>query len=126
MSIKKHGLTVGIERVANEFFLTLKVSGKLMHDDYAIITPMLDAALIQVKQAKIKALIDCTELEGWEFRAAWDDFQLSLNHGSEFTKIAIYGNKGWQKFAAKLAPWFVSGEVDYFKTESDALAWLVE
>ncbi|NOQ63791.1 MAG: STAS/SEC14 domain-containing protein [Methyloprofundus sp.] len=124
MSVKKHGLSIGIERVENNFFLSLKAVGKLTHEDYQVITPMLDAALSAVNQASIKTLVDATELEGWELRAAWDDFQLGLKHGSEFDKVAIYGNKQWQEFIAKVGSWFISGEVKYFEDIESALAWL--
>ena len=39
MSIKRHGLSIGIERVGSEFFLSLKAIGKLTHEDYETITP---------------------------------------------------------------------------------------
>jgi hypothetical protein len=124
MSIKRHGLSIGIERSGSEIFLLLKAIGKLTHEDYEIITPMIDSALNAVREPQVKALIDGTELEGWELRAAWDDFKIGLKHGNEFVKIAIYGNKHWQEIAAKVGAWFVSGEVKYFENEEDALAWL--
>lgn len=111
-------------RVENEFFLTLKAVGKLTHEDYEKITPMIDNALQGVKDAKIKAFIDGTELEGWELRAAWDDFRLGLKHGSEFEKIAIFGNKKWQEFISKIASWFIGGEVKFFENEEEAIDWL--
>ena len=126
MSIQRHGITIGIERVDSDFFLTLKLSGKLSHEDYEKITPMLDSALIEVKQPHIRALIDLTELEGWEVRAAWDDFKLGVKHGTQFVKIAIYGNKNWQEMAAKIGSWFVSGDAKYFDNEAAALDWLNE
>jgi hypothetical protein len=124
MSIKRHGLSIGIERSGSDFFLSLKAIGKLTHKDYETITPMIDSALNAVKEPQVKVLIDGTELEGWELRAAWDDFKIGLKHGNEFVKIAIYGNKHWQEIAAKVGAWFVSGEVKYFDNAEDALAWL--
>ena len=126
MSIQRHGITIGIERIDSDFFLTLKLSGKLSHEDYEKITPMLDSALIEVKQPHIRALIDLTELEGWEVRAAWDDFKLGVKHGTQFVKIAIYGNKNWQEMASKIGSWFVSGDAKYFDNEAAALDWLNE
>jgi hypothetical protein len=126
MSILRHGLAIGIERINNDFFLTLKATGKLTHEDYETITPMLDSALAEVKQPKIKALIDGSELEGWELRAAWDDFKLGLKHGRQFEKIAIVGNKNWQKMSAKLGSWFVSGDIEYFDNDDAAIMWLNE
>ena len=124
MRIKKHGLSIGMERLDDEFYLTLKAVGKLTHADYQVITPLIDAALEGVKQPRVKALIDALEMDGWELRAAWDDFKMGLKHGSEFVKIAIVGHKRWQELIAKIGAWFISGEVQYFESVEDAVAWL--
>ena len=126
MSNSRHGLSIGIERTGSSFFMTMKAIGKLTHEDYETITPMIDSALAGVKEAKVKILIDGTEMEGWEARAAWDDFKLGIKHGKEFEKIAIYGNKNWQEIAAKIGSWFVTGEVKYFEQHDDALQWIGE
>jgi hypothetical protein len=126
MSVARHVLSIGIEKVGNEFFLSLKAIGKLTHEDYETITPMIDSALEGVKDPKVNVFFDGTELEGWELRAAWDDFKLGLKHGGEFDRIALLGNKKWQEYASKIGSWFVSGEVKYFEDENEALAWLQE
>jgi hypothetical protein len=72
MSNIRHGLSIGIETVHSNIFLFLKATGKLTHEDYQTMTPMLDAALKSVQDPKVNVLIDGTELEGWEARAeAW-------------------------------------------------------
>ncbi len=124
MSTNKHGLSIGIERVENHIFLSLKAVGTLTHEDYTIITPLIDAALDGVKQPKIDVLVDATQLKGWELRAAWDDFKLGLKYNNEFVNIAIVGNKHWQELAAKVGSWFVSGEAKYFENIDDAIKWL--
>jgi len=126
MTVTRHGLSIGIERVDQNFFLSLKAVGKLTHQDYKVITPMIDAALKKVSSPKIRAIFDVTEMQGWELRAAWDDFELGLKHGSEFEKIALYGSKHWQEVTAKIGSWFVSGEIKYFEEYQQALAWLNE
>ncbi|MDF2178388.1 STAS/SEC14 domain-containing protein [Aliiglaciecola sp. CAU 1673] len=126
MSHYRHGLSVGIERIGNQFFLNLKAVGKLTHEDYKTITPMLDSALAGVKAPNVRSFFDATEFQGWELRAAWDDFKLGLKHGNEFERIAILGNKGWQEWAAKVGSWFISGEVKYFEDYQAAIAWLQE
>lgn len=124
MQTYKHGLTIGIQRIDNQFFLTLKAIGTLTHDDYERIIPMLDSALKEVKEPKIRAFFDCSELEGWELRAAWDDFKIGLKHGNEFEKIAILNAKNWIQFSTKIASWFVDGEIKYFENEKEAFEWL--
>lgn len=124
MRFDRHGLSIGIESVGEEFFLSLKATGKLTHADYEKIVPMIDAALASVSDPKIKAYLDLSELEAWEARAAWDDFKLGLKYGGEFDRIAVYGSQRWQKYASKVAAWFISGEVKYFDNAKAALDWL--
>ncbi len=124
MTTNKHGLSIGIERVGSDVFVALKAVGKLTHEDYELITPMLESALSEVSMPNVKVLIDGTGMEGWELRAAWDDLKLGLKHGKEFKKIAIYGNKHWQEILAKVGKWFVSGEVKYFEEYDAAVDWL--
>ncbi|MDR9499790.1 MAG: STAS/SEC14 domain-containing protein [Hydrogenovibrio sp.] len=124
--IQKHGVSLGIQRTGTQFFLRLAAMGKLTHEDYEMIMPMIESALEGVKDAKMNVLADLTEMEGWELRAAWDDFRLGMKHRQQFEKVAILGNKKWQEYSAKVGKWFVSGEVEYFEDEPAALAWLQE
>lgn len=120
-----HGFSIGINRVDEHFFLTLKAVGKLTHEDYEKMMPLIDSALESVKEPKIKALVDLSEFEGWELRAAWDDMKIGLTHNSEFEKIAICGNsKKWIEYGIKVADWFTSGEIEQFDNISDATKWL--
>ena len=124
MEIVRHGLSIGLERVGQEFFVTLKAVGKLTHEDYQEMTPVLEAARQRVEEPRIRLLFDGTEMEGWELRAAWDDFKMGLKHGSNFDKITIYCTRDWQEIAAKVGSWFMSGDVQYFESYTDAVAWL--
>lgn len=124
--VDNHGLSIGIERIGSEFFLYIKVVGKLTHEDYQVITPMLESALGAVANPRVKAMVDVTELRGWEPRAAWDDLKLGLRHGSEFSHIAVIGQQGWQQLATRVAGWFTAARTQYFDNRSDALTWLAE
>lgn len=123
MTFDKHGLSVDLERTGDSFFLTIKAIGKLTHKDYEKITATLDASIKDVEKPELNILLDGSEFEGWELRAAWDDIKLGLDHGKEFKKIAIYGNKKWLEISAKVGAWFVSGDVRYFDDLDDATNW---
>lgn len=126
MSMTKHGLSVGLERVQDEFLVVITAVGKLTHADYEFITPVLDSALREIDAEDVKVLVDITELRGWELRAAWDDFKLGLKHGSHFSRIAIYGDKEWQELAAKVGGWFIAGEVHAFTDYQEAWDWVTD
>ncbi len=123
---QRHGLAIGIERVGELVFISLKASGKLTHTDYQTITPMIERALEGIQSPRVKFFVDASELEGWEARAAWDDFKIGARHRHEFEKIALVGNKKWQELAMKVGNWFVQGESKYFDDSAAALAWLGE
>lgn len=126
MSISKHGLSVGMERVDNLVYLNMKIVGKLTHEDYLTITPMLEKMLLSVTDPKVKVFVDASKLEGWELEAAWDDLKLGLKYGNDFEKIAIKGKSKWQKYLSLIASWFMQGEIEYFEDKKSAIAWLEE
>ncbi|NVD07695.1 STAS/SEC14 domain-containing protein [Vibrio sp. JPW-9-11-11] len=126
MSTERHGITLGIERIGSEPVLVFKARGKLTHEDYEAIVPVLDATIEKVNLKHLKMLVDITEFSGWELRAAWDDFQLGLKIGVTIEKIAIYGDKNWQELAAKIASWFIAGEVKAFGNYDSAVNWLTD
>ncbi|UTA47160.1 STAS/SEC14 domain-containing protein [Simiduia sp. 21SJ11W-1] len=119
-----HGFTIGIERHKGRLHLNLRAYGKLTHEDYTQMTPLLEAALAGVPEQSVDVFMDITAFEGWELRAAWDDLKLGLAHGRQFRKIALLGSAGWQSLAATVGNWFVGGEVKYFESRSEACAWL--
>ena len=121
---KRHGISIGIERVGDEFYLFIKLNGKLTHTDYNEIIPFIESSLSAVKKPKLKVLVDMSDFEGWESRAAWDDFRFALRHGSEFDKIALYKSSVIDTFVAKVSAWFLSGEVKNFDDYDKAYEWL--
>jgi len=122
--ITRKGLSIGISRVNENVFVELRAIGKLTHEDYETMTPMLEEALSEVRHPTIDALVDIRELEGWEARAAWDDFKLGMKHRKEWNRIAVVGNKPWGKVATKVGGWFTSGGAEYFEDVDAAVAWL--
>ncbi len=124
MNEKPHGISVGLEKDKHEFILLMKATGKLTHEDYRQITPVIDSAITAIKDPKVKVFVDGSELEGWDVSAAWDDFELGLKHGNEFDKIAIYGSQKWLQQSANIGSWFTSGQIKFFENKDKAMNWL--
>lgn len=125
MTLLKHGISIGIERYGDDdFFVAFKAIGTLTHQDYERMVPVLESALAGVKDPDIFALVDVTELDGLELKAAWDDIKLGVKHIRHFEKIAIVGKTTLQEVLAKLANWFTPAEVRFFVDNGDAVAWL--
>lgn len=127
MNMKVHGISIGIENHGGaDFVLFIKATGTLTHEDYECMVPVLEAAIDGVTQPQIFALLDVTEMDGWESRAMWDDLKLGIKHGREFKKIAVFGHHGWHEWMARMADWFTPSAVKFFEDRQEAVAWLRE
>ncbi|MDD2448688.1 MAG: STAS/SEC14 domain-containing protein [Sulfurimonas sp.] len=124
MKYLEHGVSIGVNRVDDFFFIKIKIVGKLTQEDYANMTPMLESSLEGAKELKAKMLLDATEFDGWELRAAWEDFKLGLKYKDLFSKIAIVGASTTDEYLAKFGSWFISGEMEFFNSVDSAYAWL--
>ena len=126
MGTERHGLMVGIQRFDNAFFFTLKIEGTLRHEDYDTIVPLLESAIQGIEDPHVRALIDISELTGWELQTAWDDLKLGFAHGGKFDRIAVLGDEKWHAYGVRIADWFTHAEMRYFHTGGEALDWLQE
>ena len=120
----EHGISIGINRVEDTFFIKLKINGTLTHEDYKMMLPMIENAIKDVEQPNIKVLVDAIDFDGWEMEALWDDLKFSLGHIELFNKIAFVGNKKWEEHAIKISNWFMIGDIEYFENIDDAINWI--
>jgi len=123
-NINQHGISIGIKRIDDTFFIKMKLIGKLTDADYKTIIPMIETSLSSVEYPNISLLVDATQFEGWSLEAAFDDLKLGLKHNEDFKKIAFVGNKRWQEYGVKLTNWFMSGKMEYFENMTEAINWL--
>lgn len=104
--------------------LAVRISGKLVEKDYVDFVPQLERIL--KKENKISLLIKLEEFEGWSAKAMLEDMKIGLTHDDDLLRIAIVGEKTWQKFMASIGNLFTDTKIDYFDEESSALEWLRE
>lgn len=124
MDLSHHGIGISIERIDDFIFISLKPYGKLSHDDYEAMTPMINAALSEVVDPYVTLLADIRELDGLELHAVWDDMKFGFEHITDFKKIAFVVNKNWQEKITTLGSWLTLGKVQHFLETDEALAWL--
>ncbi|MGJ3243923.1 MAG: STAS/SEC14 domain-containing protein [Opitutales bacterium] len=124
MSDSENRLNVQIDHGERGICLRITAVGKLTHEDYELLSPLIEDALSGVDEPSIYALIDARRFEGWELKALWDDLKLGAAHGREFKRVAVLGHQRWQVLLSKVAKVFVAGETRFFTDESEAWAWL--
>ena len=107
--------------------LSVKASGKLTHEDYiANLIPTIEKNIDE--HEKISLLIELSDFDGWEWKAAFDDFKTGIKHRKDFVKVALVGNMAWEKYIVQMFDYFIDGEVRYFDERQlkDARIWITQ
>jgi hypothetical protein len=106
--------------------LGFKMSGKLHDEDYKKFVPLVDEAI--AKQGKVRMLSVFHDFHGWDAKALWDDIKFSTTHCTKIERIALVGEKSWEKWMAKVCVPFTLAKIKYFDvTEIEAAKkWLAE
>lgn len=103
-----------------------KMSGKLHDEDYKKFVPLVDAEI--AKDGKVNLLAQFHDFHGWDAKALWDDTKFSATHCKSIQRIALVGDKSWEKWMSAVCKPFTMAKIRYFDVaEMDAAkAWLGE
>jgi hypothetical protein len=106
--------------------LAFKMSGKLHDEDYKTFVPLIAAAA--AKEGKVRLLAQFHDFHGWDLHALWDDIKFSTTHCTKIERIALVGDKTWEKWMAKVCKPFTMAKIKYFGAAdvAEAWAWLKE
>jgi hypothetical protein len=98
-----------------------RVSGRITKEDYQALGPEVEALVEQ--EGNIRLLLDMEEFE-WEEVNAWgEDLKFGREFRKKIDKLAIVGNKRWEKWIAAVADPFYAREAEFFKTDDSDAAW---
>lgn len=106
--------------------LGFRMSGKLHDEDYKTFVPMVDEAI--AKSGKVRLLAEFHDFHGWDLKALWDDIKFSTTHCTKIERIALVGEKSWEKWMAGVCKPFTMAKIRYFGPgeTAAATAWLAE
>jgi len=104
--------------------LEVRVTGKLTHQDYQQFAPRFEAMIKQ--RGKLNILFEMVDFRGWEVAAVWDDIKLDVKHFSDVTRIAMVGDKAWEKAMSVVCRPFTTAKIRFFEPAAlaDARAWV--
>jgi hypothetical protein len=103
-----------------------KLSGKLHDEDYKKFVPLVDAEI--AKDGKVNVLAQFHDFHGWDAKALWDDIKFSTTHCTKIQRIALVGEKPWEKWMAAVCKPFTMAKIKYFGAGDveAAKTWLSE
>ncbi len=119
-------MTIQLDEDKDGKVLAIHVSGKLTKVDYAQLTPVFERLVDQ--HGKIRLLFDMSDFHGWKAGAAWEDFKLDVKHHAHIERIAMVGDKDWERIMTTFCKPFTKARVRYFDHAEGAAArrWLDE
>ena len=110
----------------NKKLLEVCFTGKLGKKDYARLVPAVNDAV--GLNGRIRMLVEMHDFHGWTLGALWDEIEMELRHFCDIERIAIVGEKNWQKGMTLFSKPFHKAEVRYFEfaQAAEARDWLKE
>lgn len=99
----------------------LKLTGRLHDDDYRQFEPTIETIL--TAQGKVRLFVQFEDFHGWDLHAAWDDLKFGLKHYADFERIAMVGDRKWERWMAGFCKPFTKATVRYFDQPDADAAW---
>ena len=92
--------------------MEVRVTGRLTDRDYEVFAPELDRFVRE--HGKIRMIFDMHGFRGWKPAAMWRELKLGRRHGHNLERLALVGEKRWQRWSSKLCRLLTDAEVRYF------------
>jgi hypothetical protein len=102
------------------------VRGKLTKEDYQQFVPRLEKDISE--NGKIRILFQMDNFHGWQAAALWEDIKFDMKHFSDIERLAMVGDKKWEKGMAVFCKPFTTAKIRFFTPDEieQAKVWLQE
>ena len=97
------------------------LSGKLLSEDYKALAPHIEEVV--KREGKVKLFAELDDFHGWDWHGALDEFKFGVRHYRNIQRIAMVGDRKWEKLMADLFKPFTRAEIRYFDKAKTNAAW---
>lgn len=125
MTNQSDNISLDVQRHQDTLVLDLKPMGRPSSKDFKKLSNMLETAIYSIQSSNIVLLVDLSELNSVSARSAWNELLHGLKIGSEFNRIAIYGQNRWYNFVINTLSWLISPNLKVFKYKEEATHWVM-
>ncbi|MCB9917379.1 MAG: STAS/SEC14 domain-containing protein [Planctomycetes bacterium] len=92
--------------------IEVDITGKLEKADYDRFVPLAEASI--EKHGKIRVLFIMRDFRGWTAGAMWEDIKFDVKHFKDIERLAMVGDKKWEKGMAMFCKPFTTATIRYF------------
>lgn len=113
-------MSIKMEELADGKVLDVHISGKLATEDYQHFVPEVERLI--AKNGKVRMVVEMENFHGWRAGALWQDIKFDLKHFSDIDRLAMVGEKKWQKAMSQFCRPFTTAKIQYFEHSAIAEA----
>ncbi|MBB3207068.1 hypothetical protein FHS27_002887 [Rhodopirellula rubra] len=119
-------MSVELSEIQEGNYLEIQVTGKLDRAAYELFLPSVERQ-IEVC-GKIRILFAMHDFHGWDAGAMWQDIKFDVKHFNDIERLAIVGEKKWERGMAVFCKPFTTAKIRYFDVSEidQARDWLAE
>ena len=119
-------MTIELHETDEAKVLTIKASGKLSKEDYEAFIPKLEQLIKRF--GKIRILFEMKDFHGWDASALWQDLKFDIKHFKDIERLAMVGDRKWEKGMSIFCKPFTTAKVKYFDVNEveKARDWIKE
>jgi hypothetical protein len=119
-------MSVELHEEAAGKLLIVKLSGKLIKEDYEHFVPAVNRAVEQ--HGKIRMLVQMHDFHGWTMGALWQDIKFDVKHFRHIERVAFVGDRKWEHGMAVFCKPFTTATIRYFDEANydEASQWVHE
>jgi hypothetical protein len=117
-------MTLELHETTDGKSVEVRASGRLEKADYERFTPEVEQMIEQ--RGKLRILFVMHDFHGWNAGALWEDVKFDIKHFSDIERLAMVGEKKWQKGMSIFCKPFTTATIRYFERDqlAEAAAWL--
>ncbi len=119
-------MPVSIRSTDDGTALEVVLTGRLHHEDYEQFVPVLERKLDEGH--KLRVLARLVDFHGWDAGALWDDIKFDARHARDIEKLALVGDRSWERGMATFCRPFTTADVRFFDSSDleAARRWIAE
>jgi hypothetical protein len=117
-------MSVQLHETGEGRILKIRVTGRLTRQDYGEFIPEIERMIAH--HGKIRILLEMDDFHGWTIGAMWEDVKFDLKHFRDIERLALIGDRAWERGMATFCRPFTTATIRYFdKSEAYvADAWI--
>ena len=119
-------MTLTLNETEKDKIIEITVTGKLTKEDYQHFLPRLEKDIQE--NGKVRILFQMHDFHGWKASALWEDIKFDMKHFSDIERLAMVGDKQWEKGMSVFCKPFTTAKIRFFSPDQieQAKTWLHE